>query len=501
MGPRQGDDEEVLGRYAIHFHADEGGSRGSVVDGVAVYDSTGHAFAAHLSDGVTFRECVAHDLVDDAFWWDLSLDGGGRDLVPSQRHRVRALRRPLREERRQQQVQPHRVPDGCRRRQRRPRLRGHRHAGRRRVVGRLPLAVALARREHVDVRGQRGPQQPPQRDLLLAERRPAHDRRPGSRPTTAARGSSPGRTPTSRRTGTARSTPAQDEGLVISALPAKKGENVRRDDHLRGHVHRPGRTAPTTRSTITKHLARGGRVTEISGSTFKGGRKAQIGLPDGGDHPQLYDIGGLHVRGQRVLARRRRVGRDRAQRPRLERRARSPCGGPIRPASPARSGTRACRRTSPAAGITTAGRSRPSNATERRRFGCSKRAASAARQRSGIGGGAGRRWRLTLTKSAGSHGRNPRNSRIAAERRRRVGEEVLAAHDEQTVGREEGRATGRAARRSGPWRRRSTAATPPGRASGSVGQASQVGARSGRPRPPPRRRSRAARGRGSTMWW
>ncbi len=28
-------------------------------------------------NGVTFRECIAHDLVDDAFWWDLSLDGGG----------------------------------------------------------------------------------------------------------------------------------------------------------------------------------------------------------------------------------------------------------------------------------------------------------------------------------------------------------------------------------------------------------------------------------------
>jgi hypothetical protein len=41
---------------------------------------------------------------------------------------------------------------------------------------------------------------------------------------------------------------------------------------------------------ITKHLARGGRVTVISGSTFAGGRMAQIGLPDGGEHPQLYDF-------------------------------------------------------------------------------------------------------------------------------------------------------------------------------------------------------------------
>jgi len=41
---------------------------------------------------------------------------------------------------------------------------------------------------------------------------------------------------------------------------------------------------------ITKHLARGGRVTLISGSTFMGGRRAQIGVPEGGDHPQLYDL-------------------------------------------------------------------------------------------------------------------------------------------------------------------------------------------------------------------
>ena len=72
MGPRHGE-HEVLGRYAIHFHADRDGSRGSLVDGVVVSDSTGHAFAAHLSNGVTFRGCVAHDLVDDAFWWDLGL--------------------------------------------------------------------------------------------------------------------------------------------------------------------------------------------------------------------------------------------------------------------------------------------------------------------------------------------------------------------------------------------------------------------------------------------
>ncbi|MGH9004592.1 MAG: hypothetical protein ACRDYV_15820, partial [Acidimicrobiia bacterium] len=43
---------------------------------------------------------------------------------------------------------------------------------------------------------------------------------------------------------------------------------------------------------ITKHLARGAsdRVTVITGGVFKGGNRAQVGLPQGGDHPQLYDF-------------------------------------------------------------------------------------------------------------------------------------------------------------------------------------------------------------------
>ena len=84
MGPRQGD-EEVLGRYAIHFHTNYDGSRGSTVEGVVAYDSTGHAFAAHLSNGVTFRDCVAHDMVDDAFWWDLSIEAAAATSCPPTR--------------------------------------------------------------------------------------------------------------------------------------------------------------------------------------------------------------------------------------------------------------------------------------------------------------------------------------------------------------------------------------------------------------------------------
>ena len=176
MGPRKGDDE-VLGRYAIHFHADNDGSRGSLVDGVAVYDSTGHGFASHLSNGVTFRDCIAHDMVDDAFWWDLSLDGGGRDLVPS--HDIvyeRCVASFVKSGGNSRfnltgflmGAGNGNIARGC---------VATGRGGRRRVIGRLQLAVAVARRQHLDVRGQHGPQRPPQRHLLLAERQAPHARR------------------------------------------------------------------------------------------------------------------------------------------------------------------------------------------------------------------------------------------------------------------------------------------------------------------------------------
>lgn len=61
----------VLGRYGLHFHMGGDGTRGSVVDGVVVHDCGGHAFVPHDSHGITLRECVAHDVRDDAFWWDV----------------------------------------------------------------------------------------------------------------------------------------------------------------------------------------------------------------------------------------------------------------------------------------------------------------------------------------------------------------------------------------------------------------------------------------------
>jgi hypothetical protein len=69
-GLRQLGPAGVLGRYALHFHMCGDGVRGSTLDGLAASDCGNHAFVVHLSNGVTLTDCVTHDTVDDAYWWD-----------------------------------------------------------------------------------------------------------------------------------------------------------------------------------------------------------------------------------------------------------------------------------------------------------------------------------------------------------------------------------------------------------------------------------------------
>lgn len=75
LGPRQHSGgreatDGVLGRYPLHFHRCGDGSRGSVVEGVVVQASGNHAFVPHASHGITFRDTVAVDVWEDAYWWD-----------------------------------------------------------------------------------------------------------------------------------------------------------------------------------------------------------------------------------------------------------------------------------------------------------------------------------------------------------------------------------------------------------------------------------------------
>jgi hypothetical protein len=88
LGPRQPaprGSRPVLGRYGLHFHHCENGSRGSVVDGVVARDIGNHVFVPHTSHGITFRGCITHDTVEDPYWWDLRPD---RDSPAPSTHRI-----------------------------------------------------------------------------------------------------------------------------------------------------------------------------------------------------------------------------------------------------------------------------------------------------------------------------------------------------------------------------------------------------------------------------
>jgi hypothetical protein len=86
VGPRQpspdGDTDPVLGRYGLHFHHCENGSRGSVVSGVVVREAGAHAFVPHVSHGITFTDCISHDTFEDAYWYDPRPAGDGKVTAP-----------------------------------------------------------------------------------------------------------------------------------------------------------------------------------------------------------------------------------------------------------------------------------------------------------------------------------------------------------------------------------------------------------------------------------
>jgi hypothetical protein len=64
-----------LAKYPLHWHHAGDGSRGTVVEGVVVKNSTNRAFVPHASHGITFRDTIAKDIDGDAYWWDPPQDG------------------------------------------------------------------------------------------------------------------------------------------------------------------------------------------------------------------------------------------------------------------------------------------------------------------------------------------------------------------------------------------------------------------------------------------
>jgi hypothetical protein len=63
-------ESDVTGRYGIHIHMCGEGSRGSVIEGVVIRDAGNHAFVPHASNGITFRDTIAFNVLNEAYWWD-----------------------------------------------------------------------------------------------------------------------------------------------------------------------------------------------------------------------------------------------------------------------------------------------------------------------------------------------------------------------------------------------------------------------------------------------
>jgi hypothetical protein len=76
-------DTDATGRYGIHIHMSGEGSRGSMVEGVVVRDAGNHAFVPHASHGVTFRDTIAFNVLNEAYWWDPPPESDGDDYDPS----------------------------------------------------------------------------------------------------------------------------------------------------------------------------------------------------------------------------------------------------------------------------------------------------------------------------------------------------------------------------------------------------------------------------------
>jgi hypothetical protein len=81
VAPEVGD-SDATGRYGIHIHMAGDGSRGSVIEGVVIRDAGNHAFVPHASHGITFRDTIAFNVLNEAYWWDEPPEPDGDDTDP-----------------------------------------------------------------------------------------------------------------------------------------------------------------------------------------------------------------------------------------------------------------------------------------------------------------------------------------------------------------------------------------------------------------------------------
>jgi len=71
----------TTGRYALHFHFQGEGSRGTIVRGAAAIESEGRVFVPHQSHGVTFIDNVSVNSFAEGFWWDPGEEHATHDIV------------------------------------------------------------------------------------------------------------------------------------------------------------------------------------------------------------------------------------------------------------------------------------------------------------------------------------------------------------------------------------------------------------------------------------
>ena len=88
MAPDFGN-SDVTGRYGLHIHHSGNGSRGTVVDGLVIRDTKGHAFVPHMSNGITMRNTIAYNVRGEAYWWD---EGDSSDDIVFDRAVVAIMR-------------------------------------------------------------------------------------------------------------------------------------------------------------------------------------------------------------------------------------------------------------------------------------------------------------------------------------------------------------------------------------------------------------------------
>ncbi|HVG16070.1 MAG TPA: PA14 domain-containing protein, partial [Chitinophagaceae bacterium] len=62
--------EPVAGRYGLHFHHCGNGSKGTLVESCVMRDTSNHSYVPHTSHGISFKNNIAYNVLETAFWWD-----------------------------------------------------------------------------------------------------------------------------------------------------------------------------------------------------------------------------------------------------------------------------------------------------------------------------------------------------------------------------------------------------------------------------------------------